>query len=95
MVCVVVLTRVEEEAARVMEEEAARAVIRMPGGTPVCVRVCVCSPRRMLRKEEAEGVEDAFIVACLRHSTATADDWHASGSGELNLYNLAHNDTSV
>jgi hypothetical protein len=49
----------------------------------------------MLRKEEAERVEDAFIVACLRHSTATADDWHASGSGELNLYNLAHNDTSV
>ena len=42
MVCVVVLTRVEEEAARVTEEEAARAVIRMPGGTPVCVCVCVC-----------------------------------------------------
>jgi hypothetical protein len=32
----------EEEEARETEEEEARAVIRMPGGTPVCVCVCVC-----------------------------------------------------
>ena len=73
MVCVVVLTRVEEEAARVTEEEAARAVIRMPGGTPVCVCVCVCVCIALDACQDQKRQRESRM-----HSL-----WHACGTQQL------------